>query len=227
MLPNINPDVYQTFKNNGYMIKNLRRTPVESIGDIVKLGYRDVCRTMRGISNARELSKSIKQCVVAFITDLQNRPPTSQSELDRLHQLCCEECIQCREQYIQGCKQQCIMPFGVEVHYGQAQKIVNMSLKYWYNEFALYGERNLGFPNNNMEYFFHLPIDNQILSHLVRCCDFRRPTTLPWSKWEYDHYVAFQTELRDRLINNHKPLEIDYMLWNGQNQSLENAIRPA
>jgi len=103
-----------------------------------------------------------------------------------------------------------------------------MSLKYLYNEFAFHlGAMNyFGFPNTNIEHFFHLPIDNEILTFLVKNCGFSRPTPLPWSKWAREHYIAFQAELRARLTRGHKPLVIDYMLWNGSRQSIDDAIRP-
>lgn len=214
MLPNVDKTVYARFKKVGYRKVIFREMPVETVCDIVQLGYLDVNRTITGIGKDPNQSISIKQDVIAFINDLLIKPPNSQPEFDRLHHQCCQQCTNSIGQ--------------AHIHYGQAQKLVNMSLKYLYNEFAFYrGEKNqLGFPNNDIEYFFHLPIDNQILSYLVSYCSFKKPTFLPWSKWTYEHYITFQIELRNRIINDYKPLEIDYLLWNEQNQSLENVIRP-
>jgi hypothetical protein len=117
---------------------------------------------------------------------------------------------------------------GATSHYGQAQKLLNMSLKYLYNEFAFYhGKLNqFCFPDNNIEYFFHLPIDNQILNYLIKQYNFAHPypTSLVWSKWTYDHYINFQSQLRNRISSQYKPLEIDYMIWNSQGASVGNAI---
>ena len=101
-----------------------------------------------------------------------------------------------------------------------------MSLKYLYNEFAAYyGEVNrFQFPDNNIEHFFHLPIDKQIRDQLVNSCNFSDPTSLPWSKWTYDHYISFQSQLRHRIKENYKPLEIDYLLWNTSGASVGDAI---
>ncbi len=103
-----------------------------------------------------------------------------------------------------------------------------MSLKYLYNEYAAYkGKLNpFKFPDNNIEHFFHLPIDNQILNYLVKNCGFTRPTLLPWSQWGYEHYINFQSQLRDRISDLYRPLEIDYMLWNTKGASVGNAIKP-
>ena len=112
------------------------------------------------------------------------------------------------------------------VHYGQAQKILNMSLKYLYNEFAVYyGQLNrFNFPEGNVEWFFHLPVDNQIRTHLVDRCGFSDPTSLPWSQWSYQHYWDFQLQLRRRINSRFKPLEIDYLLWNTNGATVGDAI---
>jgi len=219
MLPNIDRAVYAIFKTDpkesGYRKAIFRKMPVESVSEIVQLGYLDVCRTLTGIGKDPEQSTPFKQSVVAFINDLLINLPTNQSEFDMCHHRCCQQCIE---------------SVGVaRIHYGQGQKLINMSLKYLYNEFAFYRGRmnRFGYPNTNIEYFFHLPIDNQILTYLVKNCGFSKPPHLPWSKWTYEHYIAFQTELRNRLTHDYKPLEIDYMLWNEAKQSIDHAIRPA
>jgi hypothetical protein len=61
----------------------------------------------------------------------------------------------------------------------------------------------------------------------VKNCGLSRPAHLPWSKWAYEHYIAFQTELRNRLTRDYKPLEIDYMIWNEERDSIGDAIRPS
>ena len=212
MLPNIDLSAYAKFKTN-YRRAILRKMPVENVSEIVQLGYLDVCRTLTSIGRDHEQRTSFKQRVVAFINKILIKPPTNQSEFDMRHHRCC---------------QQCIKSVGVaKIHYGQGQKLINMSLKYLYNEFAFYlGRMNkFAYPNTNIEFFFHLPIDNQILAYLVKNYGFCRPPHLPWSKWTYEHYIAFQTELRNRLPPDYKAPEIDYMLWNKEESSIRNAIR--
>ncbi|HOU56705.1 MAG TPA: hypothetical protein PLZ82_06750, partial [Smithellaceae bacterium] len=104
---------------------------------------------------------------------------------------------------------------------------LNMSLKYLYNEFAAYyGKLNhCRFPDNNVEHFFHLPIDSQIRDHLVTKCSFTDPTPLPWSRWARSHYVSFQAQVRKRISSEYKPLEIDHILWNTQGASLGGVMR--
>ena len=213
MMPNIDQSLYARFKKEGYRIKKYAEFPVLSIAEIVQLGYLDVNRTIRGIDS--EQSRSFKQAVVSFIECLLASPSImNQPEFDLLHQSYCQQCLASSS------------VSGARIHYGQAQKLLNMSLKYLYNEYAAYkGELNqFGFPDNNIEYFFHLPIDSQIRNYLVDKYQFTNPTSLPWSQWTYDHYMSFQNQLRKRISNQYKPLEIDYMLWNTKGASVGNAI---
>lgn len=211
MLPNIDQALYARFKAEGYRIKRYKKLPVTSIPEIVRLAYLDVNRTLWGIDS--EQSQSLKQTGVSLIEHLLASPPKNQPQFDELHHRSCQQCLAC------------VSPGGATIHYGQAQKLLNMSLKYLYNEFAAYyGNQNqFGFPDN-IEHLFHLPIDRQTRNHLVGRCHFADPTSLPWSQWAYDHYIAFQNQLRDRIRSHFKPLEIDYMLWNTKGVSIDNAI---
>jgi len=104
-----------------------------------------------------------------------------------------------------------------------------MSLKYLYNEYATYyaTQNHLGFPNTNVEWFFHLPIDIQIRDCLVRSCHFTDPTSAPWSRWTYDDYIGFQNELRRRLKSRYKPLEVDYIVWNASHTEAAELFEPS
>ena len=212
MLPNIDAPLYARFKVEGYRKKEYAHRPVQSISEIVQLGYLDVNRTIRGVEPQQ--SQMFKAAVISAIDEMLKRPPTNQQEFDMLHRDCCQQCIQAAANG------------KARIHYGQAQKLLNMSLKYLYNEFAAYrSERNqFGFPDNNVEQFFHLPIDSQIRDFLVLSCHFSNPTSLPWSQWTYEHYMNFQNQLRARLSLGYSPLEIDYMLWNTKGPSVNNAI---
>ncbi len=212
MLPNIHQTLYMRFKHEGYRKKEYTRAPVPNIEEVVQLGYLDVNRTIRGIEP--EQSWWFRHSVVSFIKDLLISPPKNQQSFDLLHEQCCKQCLEAEA-------------LGkARVHYGQAQKLLNMSLKYLYNEFAAYyGKINyLKFPDNNLEHFFHLPIDSQIRNHLIEKRCFTNPTSLPWSQWAYSHYVSFQEQVRKRINSGYKPLEIDYILWNTKGASLCEAM---
>jgi hypothetical protein len=212
MLPNIAPDSYPTFKVEGYRLARYKNNPAENITAIVQLAYLDVNRTMKHINPKQ--SCQLKEITGSFIKNLLVNPPFNQQDFDRLHDNCCERCISLSS------------PDGANIHYGQAQKLINMSLKYLYNEYATYinNQNYLNFPNNNIEDFFHLPIDSQIRDSLVLNHSFINPTRLPWSQWGKEHYISFQLQLRKRIKSNFKPLEIDYFLWNRNNVLLHEAI---
>ena len=212
MLPNIGQEFYPRFKKEGYRVKKFAEFPVTSILQVVQLAYLDVNRTVRRINS--EQSQSFKQSIVSFIERLLATPPMNQTEFDQLHLRCCQQCLTYSS------------PSGARIHYGQAQKLLNMSLKYLYNEYAVYkGKSNrFKFPENRIEHLFHLPIDSQIRDYLVGNCRFVDPTPLPWSQWSYDHYISFQHQLRKRLNAQYRPLEIDYILWNTMGASVGNAF---
>ena len=186
MLPNINQALYAKFKAEGYRIEKYKTLPVTSVDEIVRLAYVDVNRTIWGINS--DQGPSLRGTGVSLIKRVLASPPENQEQFDELHHRFCQQCLEC------------ISPGGATIHYGQAQKLLNMSLKYLYNEFATYrGNQNqFGFPNN-IEHLFHLPIDRQIRNYLVGRCHFADPTPLPWSQWAYDHYIAFQIQLRNRI----------------------------
>jgi hypothetical protein len=211
MLKSISQTAITEFKRTGYRIAKYRREPVSTVTDLVQLAYLDVNRTLRNIDQAQ--SGCFKSPVAAFICDLSARPPTSQGEFDVRHKACCEQSIGCAG--------------PAEIRYGQAQKVVNMSLKYLYNEYAHYGRTPSAFayPKASIECFFHLPIDNQLLSYLVDRCGFNA-IRAPWSKWNYDDYISFQRALRSRLRNGCVPLELDYLIWNKQDASIGEVLAP-
>lgn len=212
MLKNVDQALYARFKQEGYRIKKYANLPVTSISDIAQLAYLDVNRTIRGITP--EQSLSFKQAVVTLIETLLTSASLNQAEFDQLHHQCCQRCLAFSS------------PSGARIYYGQAQKLLNMSLKYLYNEYAAYnGKLNqFRFPDNNIEHLFHLPIDSQIRDALIDSFGFIAPTRLPWSQWSYEHYISFQHQLRKRLSPQYRALEIDYMLWNTTGPSVGNAF---
>lgn len=212
MLPNISPTFYHEFKKT-YRIKKFTASPATTVSEIVNLGYLDVNRTLRGITSTQRMS--FKQAVVSFVQRILSNPPANQQEFDDLHDQCCLNCLAISS------------PGNAEIRYGQAQKLINMSLKYLYNEFAaFYPNQNLlSFPSNNIEHFFHLPIDGQILGCLVKKNGFTNPGSWQWSQWTYTEYIQFQNQLRARISTSYKPLEIDYLAWNKKGASLS-AINP-
>ncbi len=207
MLPNIKESLYPKFKQEGYRRKKLK--PIQTFMEIVELGYADVQRTLHGINEPQR--SLFHQIALDFLELLAKDSLDNQKAFDDLHHTFCTACIN--------------LTGGATIHYGQAQKLLNMSLKYWYNEYALDTEKNLlGFPNN-LERLFHLPIDKQILEHLIKIGDFYLPANSAWSKWNHDDYISLQKQLRERLLQGAYLLEVDYELWNSPDTATQTLIR--
>lgn len=202
MLTNIAPLTYIKFKNEGYRIVKYKNSPVLELDDIARLAYLDVNRTITNISE--EQSSKFKAIAVNFINELIQNNPQNQSEFDALHNRFCKECVSLSTSS------------AAKIHYGQAQKLLNMALKYLYNEYAAYKDtvNRFRFPDNNIEQYFHLPIDNQLLDALTKKFNFSKPSTTAWSKWHENTYLQFQQQIRRRLKPGHSPLQTDYILWN-------------
>jgi len=98
---------------------------------------------------------------------------------------------------------------------GQAQKWINMSIKY---AIAL-GERRL--PEFSRVYpVAHAPLDRIVLSALAK--EGMSPLDIPWSRLDdYDQYIACQDWVRRRYPGE-APLRVEYLLW----QQKESPLAP-
>lgn len=109
--------------------------------------------------------------------------------------------------------------------YGQAQKLVNMMLKYLY----VYDKCNGGDTYDGVIQFFHVPLDSKVFSEIYRICTknggdaqgFSREKYMdkPWSKInDYGVYMACQNTIRG-LFENHiikgsdSPFEWELANW--------------
>ena len=96
-----------------------------------------------------------------------------------------------------------LLPFAF--HAGQAQKWVNMTLKYVFTV----GEEHI--PGFGPAYAFcHAPIDNIVLGELTRY-GFDCPRKV-WSQFDYGEYFKCQEWMREKF----KPtplLSVEFLLW--------------
>lgn len=94
---------------------------------------------------------------------------------------------------------------GVTLTYGQAQKWVNMTIKYLYM---------LGWSNfDGIFQYLHIPLDNYIFDFAMEHFGIEKPKKV-WSKWDdYENeYLKYQYE----LLNNIKiedPLRWEFHAW--------------
>ncbi len=95
-----------------------------------------------------------------------------------------------------------------EFSHGQAQKWINMTLKYVY---VVGGD--LGSDYARFFPYCHVPLDNVVLDALVRQHDFRG-LSCPWSKLQYREYIRCQEWVRHRFVD--APLDVEFSLWMGR-----------
>ena len=91
---------------------------------------------------------------------------------------------------------------------GQAQKWINMTLKYLY----AFGEKRITGITYNYPYF-HVPIDNIVLKQLA-LEGIENPFDSPWSKIKnYADYQLYQQSIRDYFIKE-IPMDVEFRLFN-------------
>jgi hypothetical protein len=171
----------------------------------VRRAYLDLNRTMHGFAGhvaAESLRDEAHRKVAQKVITLK-QAKVSQKSFDAWHRLSCTEI---REHYREG-------GFGLFT-YGQAQKWVNMSLKY---VFALGEARLAGY----LPYygFAHIPIDNVFVAAAKAVGGPALP--MPWSRLDdYAAYFDLQQCYRAMFAPS-APLAAEFRLWlNGGSGSL-------
>ncbi len=96
-----------------------------------------------------------------------------------------------------------------ELFYGQAQKWINMTLKY---AFAI-GDEKIDGINKNYK-FFHIPIDNIIQEKLISHKIDKIP--IKWSRInDYSIYMEYQNKIRNVFFGQ-IPMDVEFRLFNGE-----------
>ncbi len=159
--------------------------------------YRDFNRTMHGIRNVQneQSYKNLRNFINKIVSQVINEK-FNQTEFDNWHKL---QCSRLKEEFYSELK--------YNITYGQAQKWINMTLKYL---FAI--GRDI-IPNIDRNYsFFHIPLDNIIQDKLVGMNIPRIPTS--WSRIDnYDVYMEYQLLVR-RTFSGQIPMDVEFRLFN-------------
>lgn len=95
--------------------------------------------------------------------------------------------------------------YRIELTYGQAQKWVNMTIKYLYilNEHTF----------DNVFDFLHIPVDNYIFKAVKEKLGIDNPDN-PWSKLNETEYLKYQNAIREELREKGKlPLRWEFKNW--------------
>jgi hypothetical protein len=152
----------------------------------IKRAYLDFSRTLVLPENCKTEERSAKRAKTELflrtkLIELIKSSNLTQNEFDKLHKKMCSELIS----------------EWNELTFGQAQKWINMSLKYW----LLFGESKIPKIEINSK-FFHIPIDSIIQERFFN-------KNLPaWSKIKtYEEYFWYQQDFRERNIGKIPILE--------------------
>jgi hypothetical protein len=163
------------------------------LGASVDRAYRDFNRTLHGIAK-NQLTDSyhdLREVMIGIVKDLMTRKFNSQNQFDKWHQEMCDKL-----------KAEFKLKRNHVINVGQAQKWINMTLKYL---FAL-GDRVNGVSENYR--YFHIPVDNIILKKL----DFKFKKT--WSRIDdYEDYLNFQIKVRQKYLDE-IPMDVEFRLYN-------------
>ena len=172
--------------------------------DITKLklasidrAYRDFNRTMHGIKNLQ--TDKTYNILSTFMLDSINEVLSKdfiQNTFDEWHQLKCNQLITKFQEVL-----------NYTIFYGQAQKWINMTLKYLY---AIGPDYIDGIKKNY--HLFHIPLDNIIQDRLV---NYGIPRiNLRWSKIDnYESYLDYQKLVRTKF-QGRVPLIVEFLLFN-------------
>lgn len=169
-------------------------SPKSPVGRCVRRAYLDLRRTLHGISQIRGVQAH--QLLAERLDDLvRTKSVVSQNEFDSWHRiLVIEMCDYYRDHGFPA--------FSV----GQAQKWINMTLKYA----ITFGDEYIP----EISRFFglcHVPIDNIILQELAALGAPR--VSARWSRLvDYSEYFSLQTWVRETFPNE-KPLAVEFRLW--------------
>jgi len=151
--------------------------------------YRDFCRTIRGMKDDAEDKDKCKDALSkAIFTSLEKANLQSQEAFEVWHKSMCERIV---TEYQ-----------SANLYYGQAQKWVNMALKYGI-------VLEIDFVMAAIPYL-HVPVDNIVLKML-------QGKVVPisndaWSRWDYKTYITFQKALRDYLKDEY-PIVWEFTNW--------------
>jgi len=164
----------------------------------VHRAYLDLNRTLRGFAKHQDkdaLREKGHQCVIELLRALPRKKISSARAFDSWHAAACH---QLQKLY----REDGFSSFSI----GQAQKWLNMSLKYI---FALGEDRLSGFAA--LYEFSHIPIDNIFLA---RAAELGGPSiSRPWSHLDnYPNYLALQKKFR-QLFQGSVPLAAEFQIW--------------
>ena len=182
----------------------------EIILKCAKRAYLDLCRTLRFNNNSEKEHVAFCEHVSKkIVEEIQNIPLTLEIEdFDYAHSEICGRIIAFATNYPSKNSSYKLLAETEETkksfNYGQAQKWLNMTLKYMYlldcrsNFFEKYSS------------FLHVPVDRYIIKKAEGIIE-NIPANA-WSQWEKSTYIKFQSDLRTALKEK-SPIDWEADAW--------------
>lgn len=184
--------------------------------------YMDLCRTIRFKTDDSNVQESTRQKICDMLVQKYDvlcntvsdcsTESEKQNVFDKEHNRICEEIIKTYSEIS-------------EFTYGQAQKWLNMMLKY-----VLLIEKD-----SVLKRYLHIPVDSYIMQAVgsdnqkLKYClklecvpkkngtigKYSESSSKPWSKWSYEEYIAFQNAVRMAISKSayHSPIEWENGAW--------------
>ena len=163
--------------------------------------YRDMCRTIRfekGVS--QKLKDNCRTSVIELIeTEIKKRKSFDTVEkYNEFHDSLCLRIIDCYDNQTIA-----------EITYGQAQKWVNMTMKY----LCVLYEGQCDWLNKIYS-FLHIPIDSIILDKAKKEFPNEFPVNnTPWSQLSIEEYITIQNKFR-AVIKDVALIDWEFKVWN-------------
>lgn len=176
------PENKTTLQVNKYADRFLM-AEVKNFEGAARKAYADMARrTLRIKENSKErkvLKEQATKILQQAVEDLKN----DSSDFPKWHEKSCNALIAC---------------YGGQLSYGQAQKWLNMLLKYLY-VYDVNGYETL-FSSREGIAALDMPVDSKVIEALHRKYNVKRPTA-GWSVWDRNTYRAYQAAARSALHN--------------------------
>lgn len=158
----------------------------------IKRAFLDLSRTLKVKDNKRlSLIEKSEEFILKELSIILNTTFRTQSEFDNFHKTVCDK----------------LTLVWDELSIGQAQKWINMTLKYW----LLFGNNRIQGIEINSK-FFHIPIDRYVQNEMLKV-----KIKNPWSKIDtYNEYMEYQMLQREKKTGN-PPIVDEFIFFNNYN----------
>ena len=163
--------------------------------------YLDLCRTIQFSTSSNEEERvqartDVDDMIENKVKAIADAGITRQDEYDEWHKAICEELV---GRYAKVC--------GDQFYIGQAQKWVNMTIKYLYLIDSDLVRLIIDFA--------HVPLDNYVFAAAMEHINLSSAGLTPWSKIkDYSVYLNYQKELKKAVEPlNTSPLQWELSYW--------------